>query len=298
MVGSKSKYLHIRALGYCCLWMDVGDICHATIRLLSLEINIQMYEPEAVQDSHLWGDVVSKVSPYLSNKASWDMQGWKCMQICIKKRTHHTRPVASRRARGARRSAQAKVSTSTSRSLRVTPSSLLQQKPFSNLGHPRSSPSQTSPQAWPCARLIIASISPSPKPASHHPTQRRLLPPRSLVVAQLGALVPKPSTPEPRTMAGTRKRALSKAEPEDAPSTKPPSLLQQIRNTWQFANLFQFIMLFGKALKMDDNFDIEDLEADCLKPGAPVLQDIGLGFLKYISSHRGLTYVSVPLTDP
>ncbi|KAK0754088.1 hypothetical protein B0T18DRAFT_386017 [Schizothecium vesticola] len=91
-------------------------------------------------------------------------------------------------------------------------------------------------------------------------------------------------------MAGTRKRALSKAEPEDAPSTKPPSLLQQIRNMWHFANLFQFIMLFGKALKMDDNFDIEDLEADCLKPGAPVLQDIGLGFLKYISSHRGLTH--------
>jgi hypothetical protein len=58
-------------------------------------------------------------------------------------------------------------------------------------------------------------------------------------------------------MAGTRKRALSKAEPEDAPSAKPPSLLQQIRNMWQFANLFQFIMLFGKALKMDDNFDIE-----------------------------------------
>jgi hypothetical protein len=26
---------------------------------------------------------------------------------------------------------------------------------------------------------------------------------------------------------------------------------------WQFANLFQFILLFGKALKMDDNLDIE-----------------------------------------
>lgn len=130
-----------------------------------------------------------------------------------------------------------------------------------------------------------------------HTTQRSAVcSPRSLVVvAQLGALVPKPSTPEPQIMAGTRKRALSKAEPEDAPSTKPLSLLQQIRNTWQFANLFQFIMLFGKALKTDDNFDIEDLEADCLKPGAPVLQDIGLGFLKYISSHRGLTCVSAPL---
>jgi hypothetical protein len=26
---------------------------------------------------------------------------------------------------------------------------------------------------------------------------------------------------------------------------------------WQFANLFQFILLFGKALKMDDSLDIE-----------------------------------------
>ena len=58
-------------------------------------------------------------------------------------------------------------------------------------------------------------------------------------------------------MAGTRKRALHEAEPDNAPFSKPPSLLQQIRNMWQFANLFQFIMLFGKALKMDDNFDIE-----------------------------------------
>lgn len=47
------------------------------------------------------------------------------MGMCIKKRTHHARPVASRRARGARRSAQAKVSTSTSRILARHPSSLL-----------------------------------------------------------------------------------------------------------------------------------------------------------------------------
>jgi hypothetical protein len=88
---------------------------------------------------------------------------------------------------------------------------------------------------------------------------------------------------------------------------------------WQFANLYQFICLFGKALKLDDNLDIEvpttppraiplpneshlltcklqqDLEAECLKPDSMALQEIGLGFLKFLSSHRGLTYV--PATD-
>lgn len=34
-------------------------------------------------------------------------------------------------------------------------------------------------------------------------------------------------------------------------------MLSRIRNMWQFANLFQFIMLFGSALKLDDSLDIE-----------------------------------------
>lgn len=34
-------------------------------------------------------------------------------------------------------------------------------------------------------------------------------------------------------------------------------MLHRIRNMWQFANLFQFILLFGQALKLDDNLDIE-----------------------------------------
>ena len=36
-----------------------------------------------------------------------------------------------------------------------------------------------------------------------------------------------------------------------------PSMLERIRDMWQFANLYQWIMLFGKAIKMDDDFDIE-----------------------------------------
>lgn len=91
-------------------------------------------------------------------------------------------------------------------------------------------------------------------------------------------------------MPAVRKRSLREVEADNAESPAPPSMLSRLRNMWQFANLFQFIILFGKALKMDDDQDIEDLEADCLKPGAPALQDIGLCFLKFISSHRGLTH--------
>lgn len=65
-------------------------------------------------------------------------------------------------------------------------------------------------------------------------------------------------------MPALRKRALQEpdadnAQPPKQPpkqSPKLPSLVQRIRNMWQFANLYQFIMLFGKALKLDDNMDI------------------------------------------
>ncbi|KAK4197477.1 hypothetical protein QBC40DRAFT_285417 [Triangularia verruculosa] len=93
-------------------------------------------------------------------------------------------------------------------------------------------------------------------------------------------------------MPATRKRALPEASAENDHAQPPRenSLLSRIRNMWQFANLYQFMMLFGKALKLDDSLDIEDLEAECLKPGSMVLQNIGLGFLKFLSSHRGLTH--------
>ncbi|KAK3397654.1 hypothetical protein B0T20DRAFT_226120 [Sordaria brevicollis] len=92
-------------------------------------------------------------------------------------------------------------------------------------------------------------------------------------------------------MPTSRKRALPEADTgNNAQPPKEPSVLHRIRNMWQFANLFQFILLFGKALKLDDSLDIEDLEAECLKPGSMVLQNIGLGILKFLSSHRGLTH--------
>ncbi|KAI8961733.1 hypothetical protein F5Y11DRAFT_325165 [Daldinia sp. FL1419] len=92
-------------------------------------------------------------------------------------------------------------------------------------------------------------------------------------------------------MVSSRKRALRDSEPEaDVRETpKEPSLLQRIRNTWQFANLFQWIYLFGKVVKIDDSLEIDDLEAECLKPRSTILVDIGLALLKFVSSHRGLT---------
>ncbi|KAI1436295.1 hypothetical protein GGR50DRAFT_239275 [Xylaria sp. CBS 124048] len=92
-------------------------------------------------------------------------------------------------------------------------------------------------------------------------------------------------------MVSVRKRALRDAEPEVDPPQ--PSLdagpLQRIRNSWQFANLFQWIYLFGAAVKIDDSIEVDDLEAECLKPQSTVLADIGLALLKAVSSHRGLT---------
>lgn len=98
-------------------------------------------------------------------------------------------------------------------------------------------------------------------------------------------------------MPSTRKRTLRDVESDvvsSAPETpkEPPkelSLLQRIRNTWQFANLFQWIYLFGKVVKIDDSIDIDVLETECLKHNSPVLAGIGLALLKSVSSHRGLT---------
>jgi hypothetical protein len=53
----------------------------------------------------------------------------------------------------------------------------------------------------------------------------------------------------------SRKRAADEMEAE-AP-VQEPSTLQKLRNMWQFANLAQYISLFGDAVKIDKDFDIE-----------------------------------------
>jgi len=34
-------------------------------------------------------------------------------------------------------------------------------------------------------------------------------------------------------------------------------MLDRIRNMWEFANLAQWIFIFGKAVKIDENIDVE-----------------------------------------
>ncbi|MCJ1286241.1 hypothetical protein MMC26_005586 [Xylographa opegraphella] len=115
----------------------------------------------------------------------------------------------------------------------------------------------------------------------------------------------------------TRKRG--RAEMESTEVVQEIGLLVRLRNMWEFANIMQYIFIFGKAVKIDEDFDnevptprplchpaaseslschmstneltnIQDLEAECLKPGpSDKLAEIGLCLLKFVSSHRGLT---------
>ncbi|KAF4462911.1 nasopharyngeal carcinoma susceptibility LZ16 [Fusarium albosuccineum] len=86
----------------------------------------------------------------------------------------------------------------------------------------------------------------------------------------------------------SRKRSIQAVDGDDGETE--PSLLQRIRNMWQFANLCQWIYIFGKAAKIPESLDIEEIETECLKPNSPVLADIALALLKLVSSHRGLTH--------
>ena len=53
----------------------------------------------------------------------------------------------------------------------------------------------------------------------------------------------------------SRKRA--HAEMEDSEAPKAPSTLERLRNMWEFACLAQYIFIFGDAVKINKNFDIE-----------------------------------------
>jgi hypothetical protein len=94
-------------------------------------------------------------------------------------------------------------------------------------------------------------------------------------------------------------------------------LLPRIRNMWQFANLCQWIYIFGDAISINVSIDIEVsekifllclygcmlmqrqyIEAECLKPSSPGLNDIALALLKTVTSHRGLTYAYTPSHPP
>ncbi|KAH0558720.1 hypothetical protein GP486_004635 [Trichoglossum hirsutum] len=52
-----------------------------------------------------------------------------------------------------------------------------------------------------------------------------------------------------------RKRGRQEMEAESPPHE--PSLLDRIRNMWEFANLGQYLFIFGKAIKVDQDLDVE-----------------------------------------
>jgi hypothetical protein len=57
-------------------------------------------------------------------------------------------------------------------------------------------------------------------------------------------------------MVSARKRGRQEMEVAvEAP--KEPTTLERIRNMWQFANLVQWIYIFGKVVKIDEELDIE-----------------------------------------
>ena len=55
----------------------------------------------------------------------------------------------------------------------------------------------------------------------------------------------------------SRKRGRDEMESSDP--VEEPSLLQRLRNMWEFANLMQYIFIFGKAVKIDDDLTIQVL---------------------------------------
>jgi hypothetical protein len=44
---------------------------------------------------------------------------------------------------------------------------------------------------------------------------------------------------------------------ESVDPPKEQSLLERIRNMWEFANLVQWIFIYGRAVKIDENLDID-----------------------------------------
>ena len=59
----------------------------------------------------------------------------------------------------------------------------------------------------------------------------------------------------------SRKR--DRAEMESSEPPKEMGLLDRLRNMWQFANLMQYIFIFGRAVKIDEEFTI-DVSSLCL----------------------------------
>ena len=55
----------------------------------------------------------------------------------------------------------------------------------------------------------------------------------------------------------SRKRGHEEMETLGPEPAQEPTMLDRLRSTWEFANLMQYIYLFGKALKIDEDLDID-----------------------------------------
>ena len=56
----------------------------------------------------------------------------------------------------------------------------------------------------------------------------------------------------------SRKRGraeMESSEPVQLPQDE--TMLTKLRNMWEFSNLMQYIFIFGRAVKIDGDFDIE-----------------------------------------
>ena len=65
----------------------------------------------------------------------------------------------------------------------------------------------------------------------------------------------------------SRKRTRSEADAPPEQTEQPheePGLLTKLRNSWEFANLMQYIAIFGKLMKIDEDLGIE--VRDCTSP--------------------------------
>lgn len=60
-----------------------------------------------------------------------------------------------------------------------------------------------------------------------------------------------------------RKRGISEVEADD--THKEVGLLERLRNMWEFACVMQFITIFGDALKIDKEFDINVRRCDLVR---------------------------------
>lgn len=71
----------------------------------------------------------------------------------------------------------------------------------------------------------------------------------------------------------SRKRTRSDAVAAAEQQPEEPGLLQRIRNSWEFASLMQYIQIFGKVMKIDEEFEIEV----CLRVARCALSEIARG---------------------